>query len=97
MGFWQVITKKVVKDTFEILKNNGEWYDILEIKSWFIRKARFAPKLVNDIIDVARKVQEGKTIRTIDKLPSWRENIIDAWRKESEDPTMNSEDWKGRF
>ena len=51
--------KKVVKDTFEILKNNRETYDTIQIKGWFIRKAKFKPMLVNDIVDIAKKMQEG--------------------------------------
>ena len=55
------------------------------------------PQLINDIIDIGKKIQEGKTVRTIDKMPSWNENVIDSWKEEAKNPEMNSEEWKSRF
>ena len=83
--------KKHVIDTFKILVNNREFYKSTEIKSWYILKAKFPPKLSEEITTIAKGIQEGRSFRSNSKMPTWNEDIIDTWRAEAKDPKLNSE------
>lgn len=89
--------KKATIDTFKILKKYKEHYDPIEIKSWLILKADWEPKFADDVAKIAKGILEGKSFRSTQKHASYKSNIIDLWREESEDPKRNSEDWKNIF
>ena len=96
-GISHASDKRCAIDVFEILKRNNEPYDPDEIKSWLILKADWKPKFADDVADVARKIQNGKTVRSIEREPSFKPGIIETWRKDVEDPERNSEEWKNLF
>jgi len=86
--------KKHVMDTFKILVDNGEPYNPTEIKSWFILKAKFRPKLSEEIATIAKGLQEGRSFRSNSKMPTYLDDVIDSWRDDAKDPKLNSEELK---
>lgn len=89
--------KNCTIQTFKILKKNDEKINLIEIKSWLILKAKLKPNFAEDIVDIARKIYDGKYVRSSVNSPAWRDGIIDRWRKESEDEKYNSEEWRSPF
>lgn len=83
--------KKVIIETFTILKTNNEHYDPREVESWLIERARWTPELAEEVARIARGILEGRRITSRHRGQMYNENILEIWREEARDPTKNSE------
>lgn len=83
--------KKITIDTFKILKKNNEEINFIEIKSWLVLKVKIKPKFAEDIISVGRKILNGKSIHSTEKLMMYKSNVINRWREEAKDEKYISE------
>jgi hypothetical protein len=68
--------------TFQILRNGGEMFTPEEVKAWLIAKGGWRATDAQEVAEIARQVLEGRKLRRGD--PSWREDILEMWRKDAE-------------
>ena len=89
--------KKVIIETFTILRTNNEHYDPREVESWLIERASWTPELAEDVTRIARGILEGKKFTSRHRGQMYNENILETWREEARDPTQNSEEFRSTY
>ena len=86
--------KRMTIDAFKILHKNNEPYDVAEIRSWLIIKAKLKPDLADEFVDIAQRISNGKIVTCRYTSDAWRSDAISDWRKQANDPSYNSEEIK---
>ena len=70
---------------FQILRNAGERFTPEEVKAWLIGKGGWKATHAQDAADIARKVLEGRRLRT-GPMRVWADDILEQWRAEPSNP-----------
>jgi hypothetical protein len=71
--------KAAAVHAFTSLRKAGEPYDPAQVRTWAARHG-WSPKHASELGEIARKVREGRTLRT-QRGSAWREDIVTIWRE----------------